>query len=111
VSGKGVDIVSVCMLAHHFEPDSVVELFQTCDRLARRAVVVADLRRAPVAAAAFWVGSRLLRFDAVTTIDGLTSIRRGFSAGELALLLRRAGVAGKVTRRPGWRLVATWVPL
>src|SRR4029077_15754373 len=37
VSEKGVDVVSVCMVAHHYEPDSVVELFRTCDRLARRA--------------------------------------------------------------------------
>jgi SAM-dependent methyltransferase len=110
VSQKSVDVVSVCMLAHHFEPDSVVELFRTCERLARRAVVIADLRRAPLAEAAFWCGARLLRFDPVTARDGLTSIRRGFTVAELAALLRRAGVPGEVTRRPGWRLVATWAP-
>jgi hypothetical protein len=110
VSRKSVDIVSVCMLAHHFEPESVVELFRTCDALARRAVVVADLRRTPLAKAAFWCGARLLRFDPITAADGLTSIRRGFSPGELTALLRRAGVSGRVARRPGWRLVATWTP-
>jgi hypothetical protein len=110
VSPKSVDVVSVCMLAHHFEPDSVVELLRTCDRLARRAVVVADLRRALPAAAAFWCGARLLRFDRVTALDGLTSIRRGFTAPELAALLQRAGLSGHVARRPGWRLVATWAP-
>ena len=110
VSDKGVDVVSVCMVAHHFEPDSVVELLRTCDRLARRAVVVTDLRRAAVAAAAFRCGARLLRFDAVTREDGVTSIRRGFTAAELAALLARAGVAATVTQRPGWRLVATWTP-
>jgi len=110
VPDKGVDIVSVCMVAHHFEPDSVVELLRTCDRLARRAVIVADLRRAALAAAAFRCGARLFRFDAVTTGDGITSIRRGFTAGELGALLTRAGVPGVVTRRPGWRLVAMWAP-
>ncbi|HEY8104551.1 MAG TPA: hypothetical protein VIE46_00515 [Gemmatimonadales bacterium] len=110
VSPKSVDIVSVCMLAHHFEPESVVDLFRTCDGLARRAVVIADLRRAPLAEAAFWCGARLLRFDPITAVDGLTSIRRGFSAAELTALLRRAGVSGRVARRPGWRLVATWTP-
>ncbi len=110
VSDKGVDIVSVCMVAHHFEPDSVVELFRTCDRLARRAVIVADLRRAALAAAAFRCGARLLRFDAVTRDDGVTSIRRGFTAPELAALLARAGVTASVAQRPGWRLVAAWTP-
>jgi hypothetical protein len=111
VSPKSVDIVSVCMLAHHFEPESVVELFRTCDGLARRAVIIADLRRTPLAQAAFWCGSRLLRLDPITAVDGLTSIRRGFSAGELTALLRLAGVSGRVARRPGWRLVATWAPV
>ncbi len=110
VSDKSVDIVSVCMVAHHFEPDSVVELLRTCDRLARRAVILADLRRAALAAAAFRCGARLFRFDAVTRGDGVTSIRRGFTPGELTALLARAGVAASVARRPGWRLVATWTP-
>jgi SAM-dependent methyltransferase len=110
VSEKSVDIVSVCMVAHHFEPESVVELFRTCDRLARRAVVVADLRRAALAVAAFRCGAWLLRFDRVTTADGVTSIRRGFTRSELGRLLARADVAAMVARRPGWRLVAVWAP-
>ena len=98
------------MVAHHFEPESVVELFRTCDRLARRAVVVADLRRAALAVAAFRCGAWLLRFDRVTTADGVTSIRRGFTRSELERLLARADVAAVVARRPGWRLVAVWAP-
>ena len=110
VSEKSVDIVSVCMVAHHFAPESVVELFRTCDRLARRAVVVTDLRRAGLAVAAFRCGARLLRFDPVTTADGVTSIRRGFTKAELGHLLASAGVTAAVARRPGWRLVAVWAP-
>jgi hypothetical protein len=110
IAEKSVDVVSVSMVAHHFEPDSVVELFRACDRIARRAVVVTDLRRANLAMVAFGWGARLLRFDPVTLADGMTSIRRGFTAAELTALLLRAGVAGQVTRRPGWRLVATWAP-
>ena len=110
VSEKSVDIVSVCMVAHHFAPESVVELFRTCDRLARRAVIVVDLRRAGLAVAAFRCGARLLRFDPVTTADGVTSIRRGFTGAELGRLLARAGVTAAVARRPGWRLVAVWAP-
>lgn len=108
VRDKSVDVVSVAMVAHHFEPESVVELLRICDRAARRGVVVADLRRAPLAPAAFWVGARLLGFDPVTVADGITSIRRGFTRRELRALLTRAGVGGEVAWRPGCRLVATW---
>jgi SAM-dependent methyltransferase len=107
---KSVDLVSVSMVAHHFEPESVVTLFRICDALARVGVVVCDLERTAVGAAAFRVGARLLRFDRVTIADGLTSIRRGFAPAELASLLQEAGVPAQVARRPGWRLVATWQP-
>jgi hypothetical protein len=107
---KSVDLVSLSMVAHHFEPESVVTLFRICDALARVGVVICDLERTTLSAAAFRVGARLLRFDPVTIADGLTSIRRGFAPSELARLLREAGVPADIARRPGWRLVATWKP-
>jgi hypothetical protein len=78
--------------------------------LARRAVIVADLRRHTFAPAAFWCGARLLRFDPVTVADGMTSLRRGFTRKELLGLMSRAGIKGRVDQRLGFRLVATWVP-
>jgi hypothetical protein len=108
VADKSVDVVSLTLVAHHFEPESAVELFRICDRVARVGVVVCDLQRSALGALAFRVGSRLLRFDPVTVADGLTSIRRGYTADELSALLARAGVRARVARRPGWRLVATW---
>jgi SAM-dependent methyltransferase len=108
IDDGSVDIVSVSMVAHHFEPESVVRLFRICDGLARLGVVICDLRRSALAATAFRVGSRLLRFDPVTVADGLTSIRRGYTADELAALLARAGVEARVSPRPGWRLVGVW---
>jgi SAM-dependent methyltransferase len=107
---KSVDIVLVSQVVHHLSPDSAVRLLRTCDRLARVGVVVADLRRGRLAPLAFWVGARALRFDPLTVADGITSIRRGYTAGELRGLLESAGIAGRVVRRPGYRLVATWRP-
>ena len=104
----GVDLVVVSQVAHHFEPRSCITLFQECSRVARLGVVVADLRRSLPAAAGFWIGSRLLRFDPVTCTDGLTSLRRGFTAAGLRNLLIEAGVKAEVVRRPGARLVAIW---
>jgi hypothetical protein len=110
VRDKGVDIVLVSQLAHHLTQASVVHLVRTCDRLARRAVILADLRRHALAPPSFWFGARLLGFDPVTVADGITSLRRGFTRSELENLLARAGIGGRVDRRPGFRLVATWVP-
>ena len=110
VRDKSVDVVLVSQVAHHLSPASVVHLFRTCDRLARRAVIVADLRRHMVATSGFRVGARLLGFDAVTIADGVTSIRRGFTGDELLGLMAQAGITGQVEARPGFRLVATWCP-
>jgi hypothetical protein len=110
IEDKGVDIVLVSQVAHHLTPSSVVHLLRTCDRLARRAVVLADLRRHFLAPVAFWCGARLLRFDPITVADGMTSLRRGFTRPGLQSLLAEAGIVGRVERRPGFRLVATWVP-
>jgi SAM-dependent methyltransferase len=110
VRDKSVDVVLVSQVAHHLSAPSVVHLLRTCDRLARRAVIVSDLRRHVLAAPSFRFGARLLGFDPVTRSDGVTSIRRGFSRRELADLLARAGVGGEVSYRPGFRVVATWLP-
>jgi 2-polyprenyl-3-methyl-5-hydroxy-6-metoxy-1,4-benzoquinol methylase len=110
IRDKSVDVVLVSQVAHHLTPASVIQLLRTCDQLARRAVIVADLRRHRLAPAAFWCGARLLGFDSITVADGMTSIRRGFSRKELRGLMARAEIEGRVDRRPGFRLVATWIP-
>jgi SAM-dependent methyltransferase len=107
---KSVDIVLVSQVVHHLDAPSAVRLLRTCDRLARRAVIVADLRRGVLGRLAFWLGARALRFDPVTVADGITSIRRGYTKRELGRLLAEAGVRGSVARRPGYRLVAVWRP-
>lgn len=107
---KSVDVVLVSQVAHHLADDSAVRLFRTCDRLARRAVIVADLRRGLLGPLVFWCGARALGFDGVTVADGITSLRRGYTAGELRAMLAAAGVRGTVERRPGYRLVAVWRP-
>jgi hypothetical protein len=95
-------------VAHHLAADAAVDLFRAAARVARVGVVVADLRRARVAQLLFAMGSRLLRFDHVTRVDGVTSIARGYRPAELAALAARAGVRAQVEARPGWRVVAWW---
>jgi SAM-dependent methyltransferase len=108
VKTKSVDVVLVSQVVHHLAPENIPCLFQECDRVARLGVIVADLRRSRIARVAFWLGARLLRFDPSTRADGLTSIRRGFSTGELVCLGKAAGVSAEVHPRAGFRLVMIW---
>lgn len=101
-----IDLVLLSQVAHHFAPQGIVSLLRECARVARHAVIVADLRRSAVAAAGFSVLGRLLGFDRHTLDDGLTSLHRGFSPRTLRGLLAEAGIAARVARRPGARLVA-----
>ena len=103
-------MVLVSQVAHHLADESAVRLFRACDRLASRAVIIADLRRGLLGPLAFWVGARALAFDPVTVADGMTSLRRGYSVDRSRGLLAAAGVRALVERRPGYRLVATWHP-
>lgn len=110
IRARSVDLVLASQLVHHLTPAACIAFCQAADRVARRGVIVADLRRSRWAKAGFFLASRALRFDPATSADGLTSVARGFSAGELRALLARAGVRGDVRRSPGFRLVATWIP-
>ena len=108
--GASVDLVLLSQVAHHFAPAAIVRLLRECARVARDAVIVADLRRSPLAAFGFRLAGTLLRFDRDTLRDGVTSLRRGFTAASLAALLAEAGGVVQVARRPGARLVAIWRP-
>ncbi len=110
---RGVDVVVASQVAHHFEGDLLTRLLAELDRVARRLVVVGDLRRSYAAAGGFWAASRLLGFHPVTRHDGVVSVFRGFTAGELLALVRAAAPGARdlaVRRRLGWRVVASWRP-
>ena len=104
-----IDLVLLSQVAHHFAPTGIVHLLRECQRVARRAVIVADLRRSPLAAVGFRMAGTVLGFDRETVRDGITSLRRGFTPASLGVLLREAGLPAPVARRPGSRLVAVWL--
>ncbi len=111
MADRSVDVVTCSLLLHHFEGDDAARLLRECTRVARVAVIVADLRRSWLAAAGLWLASWLLGFHPVSRADGILSIFRGYTADELAQLVRAAtGAAPRVRRHLGWRLTATWAP-
>jgi SAM-dependent methyltransferase len=103
------DVVICSQLLHHFRDGDVGALLAEVHRVSRAWVVISDLRRSWLAAGGFWLASSALRFHSATRHDGVASVLRGFTAGELAEHVERAtGVRPHVRRGAFWRLSATW---
>jgi SAM-dependent methyltransferase len=108
---RSVDVVVCSQLLHHFADEDLAAIIAELDRVARRLVIVADLRRSRIAAAGFWLASFPLGFHPVTRHDGVVSVFRGFTAGELREAITGAtGVTPSVRHHLGFRLTASWAP-
>ncbi len=107
-AARSVDIIIASQLLHHFHREAAVDLLRALAPLARRGIVIADLRRARAAALGIWLAGLALGFHPVTRRDSVTSVRRGFTARGLSELLLAAGLRAPVYARPGYRLVAVW---
>lgn len=110
LASRSVDFVIASQVLHHLDTPVAIRWIRELDRVARRAVVIADLRRTRVAMAAVWLVSFPLGLHPVTRRDAVLSLRRGYTEAELKTILREAGVLPSVYRTPIARLVAVWEP-
>ena len=106
---RSVDIVLASQIVHHFTDEQACLLIREMHRVARKAVVISDLRRSLLAAAGLWAGSFPLGFHPVSRHDGVVSVMRGFVPRELADIVEEAtAVRVDVRRRLGFRLTTHW---
>lgn len=106
-----IDIVTCSLVLHHLDNHDSLCMLRECSRVARTAVVVADLQRSVVAMALLWLVSFPLRFHPISRHDGVVSIKRGFSVAELRdLVASTTSAAVRCRRRWGWRVTAAWQP-
>lgn len=110
LASRSVDFVIASQVLHHLEPEVATRWIRELDRVARRAVVIADLRRTRAAMAAVWLVSFPLGLHPATRRDAVLSLRRGYTVAELDAMLRNAGVNPMIWRSPIARLVAVWRP-
>src|SRR5262249_21553132 len=102
------DVVTCSMFLHHFPPDDVVRLLSSFRRLARRAVLVNDLRRHRIPWAFIAVASRMTFRHPMFVHDAPLSVLRGFTDEEMRSAARAAGDDHATVRRLWpFRLVLT----
>jgi SAM-dependent methyltransferase len=101
------DVVTASLFLHHFDQSALPDLLRGLYALARRALVVNDLRRARVP---YLFGKAVFPFlfqSRVSIEDGLISIRSAFREPELRAAFAAAGVPSvRIERSWPYRLLA-----
>ena len=106
---SSVDVVTCSQLLHHFPDAELTAVLRELHRVARRRVIVSDIRRSWLAAAGFWLVTWPLGFHPVSRHDGFVSVLRGFIPDELARhVLEATGQRAEVRRHLGFRVTASW---
>ena len=106
---KSFDFVFCSLFLHHFTDDEVVRLLADFGAVARKAVLVIDLERNPIAYYFLPWTRWLLGWDPVTAYDGPISVEAAFHPRELESLAARAGLYRPRARayRPAFRIAMT----
>jgi ubiquinone/menaquinone biosynthesis C-methylase UbiE len=78
-----IDVVTAIKFAHHFDGPALSRLVAEIARVARRRVIVLDIRRHWLAYWGFVAWSRLLTRNRLVRFDGPLSVLRAFTAAEL----------------------------
>jgi 2-polyprenyl-3-methyl-5-hydroxy-6-metoxy-1,4-benzoquinol methylase len=104
------DLVICSLFLHHLPgPDQVVDLLSRIQTIARRLVVISDLRRCSSGLAAAWIGSRVLSRSPIVHFDAPASVRAAWTLQELTDFALRAGMKDvKIERCWPWRMLLTW---
>jgi SAM-dependent methyltransferase len=103
------DVVSCSLFLHHLADDQAIALLRRMAQIARRLVLVNDLRRSIAGYLLAFVGARLLSTSRVVHRDGPQSVAAAFRPDEFLMLAKRAGLTGAVVeKRWPFRLLLQW---
>jgi SAM-dependent methyltransferase len=98
---SSVEVAHASLLLHHLDPDDAVTALREMRRVARRGVVVNDLRRGRLSFVATSAAVLALSRGTYTRHDGVLSARRAYTLAELDGLAAAAGLS--LVRRRGAR--------
>ena len=86
------DFVLASQFLHHFSEEKNIALLRTWSSLARRAIMIADLVRHPLAYYGIRCLTHLFTRNIMTLTDAPLSVQRAFTPAEWSELFRRAAV-------------------
>ena len=92
LASDSVDFVLSSQMLHHFSEDDIIHLLRDWSRVARRAIIVSDLIRHPVAYYGIRLLTRVFTRNIMTRTDGPLSVERAFTLKEWRELFERAGI-------------------
>jgi SAM-dependent methyltransferase len=100
------DFVLSSLFLHHFEDEQVIALLNRMYRVARRAVLIADLERHILPYIFLPLSRPLFHWGDITVHDGVRSVRAAFKRSELRSLAIAAGIPEPTvnSHRPAFRL-------
>jgi hypothetical protein len=106
IAPRSIDYVFCSLFLHHFTDEEVVKLLAGFGEVARRAVLVIDLERNPVAYYFVPWTKRLFGWHPITVNDAPISVEAAFRPRELEALARRAGLRNPQARSywPAFRI-------
>ncbi len=84
---KSFDIVHVSLFLHHFREEEIVHLMQSFMRVARRGIIINDLRRSALALFGIKILTILFSRSGMVQHDAPLSVQRGFTRSELLHIL------------------------
>jgi 2-polyprenyl-3-methyl-5-hydroxy-6-metoxy-1,4-benzoquinol methylase len=105
------DVVTCSLFLHHLTSEQAVELLKRMRDMARRLVLVCDLKRGRLSYALTQVVVQLVSRSEVVHHDGPQSVAAAFTIAEARALANRAGLAGaEVHRAWPFRYLIAWEP-
>lgn len=101
-ANQSFDLVLCQGVLHHFSPEEACILLRELARVARRAVMVIDLQRNRLVYVGGWLFMHTLIANRVTRHDGLASIRRAYTPGEVRALAEQADLRSATLHTALW---------
>ena len=99
---RSFDVVHASLVVHHLGTEEAAGLLREMARVSRLGVVVNDLERSWRGWIGAWLLGHFLTRNRYTRHDAPLSVRRAYRAGEVAAMLRDAGLTPVRTLRGAW---------
>jgi len=96
---RSFDFVSCSLLLHEYDDAAALQLMRQLRSVARRALIVLDLYRHPLAAGFLPATKWIFRWGDLTVHDGPASVRAAFRRHEFRAMARQAGFEEAEVRR------------